>query len=131
MDNRIRRTVFLAVSVSLAMILSFVESLVPPISTVPGIKIGLSNVVTVFLLYNLGWREAGGVSLVRVLLSALLLIYLPNLRLQGHEAIFQTYLFAIFQPDYLQTYSLCNLLNLRLVVRSLRLVQLQYLRQLS
>ena len=43
MDNRIKRTVFLAVSVALAMILSFVESLVPPLSTVPGVKIGLSN----------------------------------------------------------------------------------------
>ena len=72
MDNRIKRTVFLAVSVALAMILSFVESLVPPLSTVPGVKIGLSNIVTVFLLYRLGWREAGIVSIVRVLLSALL-----------------------------------------------------------
>ena len=54
------------------MILSFVESLIPPLAMVPGVKIGLANIVTVFLLYTLGIRAAGAVSLVRVLLSALL-----------------------------------------------------------
>ena len=67
-----RRLALLAVSVSLAMILSFVESQIPPLSTVPGVKIGLANVVTVFLLYKIGWREAVSVSAVRVGLSALL-----------------------------------------------------------
>lgn len=54
------------------MILSFVESLIPPLAMVPGVKIGLANIVTVFLLYTLGVRAAGAVSLIRVLLSALL-----------------------------------------------------------
>ena len=54
------------------MILSFVESLIPPLAMVPGVKIGLANIVTVFLLYTLGIRAAGAVSLIRVLLSALL-----------------------------------------------------------
>ena len=54
------------------MILSFVESLIPPLAMIPGVKIGLANIVTVFLLYTLGVRAAGAVSLVRVLLSALL-----------------------------------------------------------
>ena len=67
-----RRLTALALGVSLAMILSFVESQIPPLAAVPGVKIGLSNIVTVVLLYILGWREALGVSLVRVCLSALL-----------------------------------------------------------
>ena len=54
------------------MILSFIESLIPPLAMVPGVKIGLANIVTVFLLYTLGIRAAGAVSLIRVLLSALL-----------------------------------------------------------
>jgi len=61
-----------AISVALAMVLSFVESLLPPLAMVPGVKLGLANVVTVFLLYTLGARYAAGVSLFRVLLSALL-----------------------------------------------------------
>ena len=67
-----RRLTALALGVSLAMILSFVESQIPPLAAVPGVKIGLSNIVTVVLLYILGWREALGVSLVRVCLSVLL-----------------------------------------------------------
>lgn len=63
---------FLSLSVALALLLSFVESQIPPFVAVPGIKIGLSNIVTVYLLYAFSWREAGAVSLVRVLLSSLL-----------------------------------------------------------
>ncbi len=62
----------LSVSVALSMILSFIESQIPPLVAVPGVKIGLSNIVTVFLLYTYGAREAGGVSLIRVTLSSLL-----------------------------------------------------------
>ena len=72
MNLKYKKLTFLALSVSLAMILSFVESLIPPLVAVPGVKIGLANIVTVFLLYTLGARAAGAVSLVRVLLSALL-----------------------------------------------------------
>ena len=62
----------LSLAVALSMVLSFVEALVPPFVAVPGVKIGLANVVTVFLIYIYGWREAGCVSLIRVTLSSLL-----------------------------------------------------------
>ena len=68
----VRKMTSLSVAVALAMILSFIESLIPPLVSVPGVKIGLANIVTVFLLYVFGWREAGVVSLIRVFLSALL-----------------------------------------------------------
>ncbi len=68
----VKKLTALSVSVALAMILSFIESQIPPLVAVPGVKIGLSNIVTVFLLYTYGAREAGGVSLVRVVLSSLL-----------------------------------------------------------
>ena len=63
---------FLSVAIALAMILSFVESLIPPLSALPGVKIGLANIVTLFVLYRLGWKEAACVSIIRVILSALL-----------------------------------------------------------
>ena len=68
----VKKLTALSASVALAMVLSFLESLIPPLVSVPGVKIGLANVVTVFLLYTFGSREAGAVSLIRVLLSALL-----------------------------------------------------------
>ena len=62
----------LGLSVALALILSYVESLLPPLVAVPGVKVGLPNLVILFLLYRWGWREAGAVSLIRLLLSAAL-----------------------------------------------------------
>ncbi len=73
MNNRTKRVAFLGLAVSLALILSYVESLLPPLwAAVPGIKMGLANVVLVFLLYRFSWREAAVVSLVRVLLASML-----------------------------------------------------------
>ena len=62
----------LSILISVAMILSYIESLVPPLVAVPGVKVGLSNIATVFALYALGWPYAIIVSVVRVFLSALL-----------------------------------------------------------
>ncbi len=61
-----------AVLVALAMILSYVESLIPAFVAIPGVKIGLANIVAVFALYTIGRRGAVCVSLIRVALSALL-----------------------------------------------------------
>ena len=68
-----RKLTTVALSVALAMIFSYVESLIPPLAMVPGVKIGLANIVTVFLLYSLGVPEAALVSLIRVSLSAIIL----------------------------------------------------------
>ena len=59
---------YLGITTSMALILSWVEHLLPPIySAIPGIKLGLPNIVIIFLLYRFGWREAAAVSLVRKL----------------------------------------------------------------
>ncbi len=58
--------------VALAMVLSYVESLFPAFVAIPGVRIGLANIAVVFALYRLGFKEALGISLVRVVLSSLL-----------------------------------------------------------
>lgn len=72
MKKSTKKITLTAVLVALAMILSYVESLIPAFVAVPGVKIGLANTVTVFALYIIGRRGALCVSLVRVLLSSLL-----------------------------------------------------------
>lgn len=67
-----KRMVTLSALIAVAMILSYVESMIPAFVSVPGVKMGLSNIATVFALYFLGWPYAICVSLVRVCLSALL-----------------------------------------------------------
>lgn len=67
-----KRMVTLSALIAVAMILSYVESMIPAFVAVPGVKMGLSNIATVFALYTLGWPYAICVSAVRVVLSALL-----------------------------------------------------------
>lgn len=67
-----RKLAALSLSVALAMVFSFIETLIPPLVAVPGVKLGLANTVSVFLLYTLGRKEAFLVAIVRVFLSALL-----------------------------------------------------------
>ena len=58
--------------IALALILSYLESLVPMSLAVPGVKLGLPNIVIVFALYRLRPGVAGAISLLRVALVALL-----------------------------------------------------------
>ena len=57
--------------IALALALSWLESLLPPLG-VPGVKLGLPNLVIVFALYRLGAWDAWRLSAVRVLLASAL-----------------------------------------------------------
>ncbi len=67
-----KKVAFLGLSIALAMILSFVESQIPALVAIPGIKVGLPNIVMVFMLYRVGWKETVVISLLRILLVSLL-----------------------------------------------------------
>ena len=75
-----------AMCVALAMILSYVESLLPS-PGVPGVKLGLANLVVIFALYKLGWGEAAGISLLRVFLVALLFGHAASLMYSAAGAV--------------------------------------------
>ena len=66
------KIVYTAITVSVALILSYVETLIPINFGIPGIKIGLANVVTVTVLYLLGKKSAVCVCALRIILSSLL-----------------------------------------------------------
>lgn len=57
---------------SLAILMGYVEMLIPIPLLVPGMKLGLANVIVVIVLYFMDARAAFFISLVRVLLSGLL-----------------------------------------------------------
>lgn len=72
-NKKLKKTVFLALCVTFSLILSYLETLLPPIWTaVPGIKIGLANVAVIFVLYRFGIPQAAAVSFLRLVLSTLL-----------------------------------------------------------
>ena len=70
---RTKKIALRALLVALALVLSYLESLLPPLAHIaPGLKLGLPNIAVVFALYRLGGRDAAAISLLRVALAALL-----------------------------------------------------------
>jgi Predicted membrane protein len=64
--------------VALAFILSYIESLFPVPVPIPGIKLGLANLVVLTALYSMGVKEAFVLSVIRIFSSALPLEILPR-----------------------------------------------------
>lgn len=83
---RTKRITVMAMCIALAMILSYVESQIPS-PGIPGVKMGLPNIVVVFCLYRLGWKEAAGISLLRVLLVSILFGHAASLMYSAGGAV--------------------------------------------
>ncbi len=66
------RVAYFGVFTALALIFSYVETLIPFHFGVPGMKLGLANLIIVIALYKMGVREAFLLSVVRILLSGFL-----------------------------------------------------------
>ena len=56
----------------LALIFSYIEAIVPFNSGIPGVKLGLANLVIITALYVLGFRYAMTINILRILISGLL-----------------------------------------------------------
>ncbi len=68
-----KKLVFLSLMVSIAIVLSIVESAISAFFfIIPGVKLGLANIVTLVVLYLYGRKEAYLVLFVRVILVGLL-----------------------------------------------------------
>ena len=62
-----KKIAMLGLCTAVALVLAYIESMLPPVfHAVPGIKIGLPNIIIIFILYRYGLKEAAVVSLVRM-----------------------------------------------------------------
>lgn len=64
-----RNVAYMGLFLALALICSYIETLIPINFGIPGVKLGLTNIVIVIMLYCVGAREAILVSIMRVLLA--------------------------------------------------------------
>ena len=58
--------------IALALMLSYLESFIPTYIILPGVKLGLANIVTVYALYEFGLKDTFFICIARVVLSTLL-----------------------------------------------------------
>ncbi len=73
MKNKSKTVALLGACTAVALVLAYLEAILPPLfPAVPGIKMGLPNIILVFLLYRRGPAFASVVSLLRILLVSLL-----------------------------------------------------------
>lgn len=63
------RAAYFGVLTALALIFGYIETLIPIQFGVPGIKLGLANLIIVIVLYKTDWREALLLSVVRIILA--------------------------------------------------------------
>ena len=68
--TNVKKMTLLALYTTIALTIFTVESLIPPPIPLPGIKLGLSNIVTLWLLMHTKARDALLVLLARIVLSS-------------------------------------------------------------
>lgn len=62
-----QKTAYLGLFSAVAIILGYIESLIPVFAGIPGIKLGLANLGVLFILKKYSFKEAALVSIVRIL----------------------------------------------------------------
>ena len=71
----------LAMMIAIALVFSYVETLIPINFGIPGVKLGLANLAIVAVLYIMGGKQALFVSVVRIVLSGFLFANLSIFRI--------------------------------------------------
>lgn len=72
--NKIRKIAFYGMMTALALILSYVETFIPinALIPIPGVKLGLANIVVLFALYTMNFGDALIIAVIRIFISGLL-----------------------------------------------------------
>ena len=67
-----KKTAFYGMFLALALVAGYIEQLIPINLGIPGVKLGLANIVTMLLLYIAGVPAACLISALRIVLSGFL-----------------------------------------------------------
>jgi len=69
----LKKLIRMSMLISLSVVISIIESYIPILNNViPGLRLGLSNIIILFVLYKYGFKDSLYVSIVRVFLVGLL-----------------------------------------------------------
>lgn len=70
-SKKINKAVILALFTSMSLVVFMLESMLPSVVPIPGVKLGLANVVTLFLVLNADKRSTLVVLLMRIVLASI------------------------------------------------------------
>ena len=97
--SKTKQISYLAMSTLVALGLSYLESHIPPLTSIPGIKIGLANLAVIFVLYKFGVKSAFVLSLMRVFISFLLFGSVISLAYSFSGALFSITVMSIMKKS--------------------------------
>ena len=67
---KVKKITQMAMLTAIALTIFMIEAQIPALVPIPGVKLGLANIVTVFAVFALGPREASMILFVRIFLGA-------------------------------------------------------------
>lgn len=70
MALKVRKLTLMALLTAIALTIFMIEAQIPALVPIPGIKLGLANIVTVFAVFALGPKEAASILFARIFLGA-------------------------------------------------------------
>lgn len=70
-ENTTHKIALRGMLVAVAFVLSWIEAQFPPLMAVPGVKLGLTNLVVLVALYRLSIKDALVLNVIRILLAGL------------------------------------------------------------
>ena len=78
MKMKVRKVALCALFICIAAVLSAVETWLPPICALPGVRVGLGNIVTMFMLY-IGGKWSSGETMVVVILRCFVAAFITGM----------------------------------------------------
>lgn len=74
MNNKVKNIAFYGMMIALALIFSYLESFIPvnALVPIPGVKLGFANIVVLFALYTMSFKDAFVIAVLRIIMSGLL-----------------------------------------------------------
>ncbi len=70
MTMKTRKIALLGLLTAIALTIFMIEAQIPPVVPIPGVKLGLSNIVTVFTVFTMGPASGAAVLVCRIFLGA-------------------------------------------------------------
>ncbi len=106
-----KKTALNGLLISLALVLSYIESLFPTslIIPIPGVRLGLANIVTMFALFYLGFVSAMTISVLRCVLAALMFGGLSSLMFSLSGALLALIIMQVLKYGYNKLFSILGI----------------------
>lgn len=103
-QSQVKRLTLDAVLLMIALIFSYVESLIPVLLPIPGLKLGLANIVVMYAFYYVGILDSAVISGLRVIMISILFGSVTSFGFSIFGAVLSFLMLILSKPLYNKQY---------------------------